>query len=147
MKGRRTLRLDIGNKGGKKGLGWTLGTAFIIGTFTLGPIDLPRTVYNMLIGDTPLIKSRLTGYVREGIKRKYPALDSSEVEQRLARELDVRLENDGVVDPQGASMEELWDRSEDYPLSGYGRWVWPSLKNDYSNGQETKAISTGWGNR
>lgn len=116
-------------------LGWTFGLAFLIGTFALGPIDFPRTVYNTFVGDTPLIKNRLTAYVREGIKRENLALKNSEIEQMLASELRVNLEN-GDVNPQNVAMERLWDASEDYAKSEYQRWVWPTLDNDYHTPHE-----------
>ena len=108
------------------GLGWTLGLAFTIGTFAVGPIDLPRTVYNTLVGDSSLLKSRLTEYVREGIRREKSALEPSQVEQMLGNELKASLEN-GSVNPESVAIERLWDSSEDYARSGYERWVWPTL--------------------
>jgi|SRR3989344_5689958 len=120
------------------GLGWTLGLAFTIGTFAMGPIDFPRIVYNTFIGDTSIIKSRLTEYVKEGIRREVSGLDDSQIERVLSRELDVGLEN-GVVNPQSVTMEKLWDASEDYASSWYQRWVWPTLVDgDYST-KEVKA--------
>ena len=116
----------------------TAGVVTLAGTFTLGPIDLPRTGYNFFIGDMPTLKRDLTEYVREGIRRDYA---ESDVEKVLSKELGVNLE-DGVVNPQSVSTEKLWDASEDYARSEYEKWVWPTLDNNYVKGKTAAELAS-----
>ena len=103
------------SKKNKEGMVLSLGTAGIfgitalVGTFTLGPIDLERTIYNWVIGDIPVIKSKLVDYVREGVKREIEKYNSKftpgQVEDRLAQELYLPPPNEGEkVNPQDASI-------------------------------------------
>ena len=110
-------------------LGWlapAVGIAGLVATFTLGPIDLGRSVYNQIIGDTPILKRELLDYTRRDIQRKNPNYNAQQVEKDLASELGYRLDGD-KIDPQDVSIERLWDASEDHARSWYERWVWPSL--------------------
>ena len=101
--------------------------AGIVATFALGPIDLCRSVYNQIIGDTPVLKRRLTNYVRRGISKEHSGYELQKVEELLAYELNISISENGKVDPNQASIENLWDASEDNARSLYQRWVWPSL--------------------
>ena len=117
------------------GLGCVLsalvGLTGLVTVFTLGPIDLGRTVYNQIVGDTPVIKRQLTAYVRSGIIKEHPKYDSIELERRLAQELEIPLVNEGEkVNPQDVGIGTLWDASEDYAKSWWQGWVWPSIS-DY----------------
>lgn len=103
-----------------------VGIAGLVATLALGPIDLGRSVYNQLIGDTPVLKRELLGYTRRDIQSRNPDYAAQQVESKLAKELSYKLEGD-KINPQDVSIEKLWDASEDHARSGYQRWVWPSL--------------------
>jgi len=103
-----------------------VGIAGLVATLALGPIDLGRSVYNQIIGDTPILKRELLDYTRRGIQRKNPNYNTQQVEKDLANELGYRLDGD-KIDPQDVSIEGLWDASEDHARSWYQRWVWLSL--------------------
>lgn len=107
-----------------------VGIAGLIATFMLGPIDLGRSVYNGIIGDTPVLKEQLTDYVRRDIKKRNPSWTESQIEGALARELDYSFELNPKVNPQKVSIEYLWDSAEDHARSGFQRWVW-TCQNDY----------------
>ena len=120
------------SKGWQPGCGLGLlygmaGLATIIGVLRLGPFDLARTVYNQIIGDTSALKRELVDYCREGIGKDNLNMPQSDIELKLANCLGVKLTKDGKIDSNEASIEELFDASEDYAHSKLGRWVWPSL--------------------
>ncbi len=100
--------------------------AGIVATLSLGPIDFMRTLYNQLIGDTPVVKQKLVNYVRAGIARKNSSLSPSDLEFKTAQALNVELKGE-KVDPQQCASEKLWDASEDYAHSPWQRYVWPDL--------------------
>ena len=108
-------------------LGLLAGAATLVATFSLGPIDFGRSVYNQIIGDTPVLKRHLTNYARKGIIRENPNLKKAGIELKLSNKLNAPIRSDGTVDPLQASIENLWDASEDYASSWYQRWVWPDL--------------------
>ena len=83
----------------------------------MGPIDLTRTVYNQLTGDTPLLKRELLDYSRK---------DTNET--TLAAELGYRLPEGEHINPQQVGIDELWDTAEDHAQGLYDQWVWPSLE-------------------
>lgn len=97
------------------------GLATLIGAIRLGPIDLGRTVYNQVIGDTPALKYQLTDYVRTGIRKKHQALTPSHIEAILADELGVPgAHRDAArVNPEVVSIERLWDAAEEHAKSFY----------------------------
>jgi len=103
-----------------------VGIAGLVATLVLGPIDLGRSVYNQIIGDTPILKRELLDYTRRDIQRSNSNYTAQQVEVSLANELGYKLEGD-KIDPQDVSIEKLWDASEDHARSWYQRWVWPSL--------------------
>ena len=105
-----------------------IALASLIGFFTLGPIDFPRTAYNAVVGDVPLIRSELVDYSRRNIKRENPNYGREQVEKTLARDLNYDLKEGVEVDPQKVRMMELWDASEKHTSNWYHRGVWPSLK-------------------
>ena len=109
----------------------------------LGPVDLGRSVYNGIIGDTPVLKQQLVDYSKRDIKKLNPNYSFQEVETTLSNELNYRLKhhtmdllevettldnNDSGINPQEVSIEKLWDASENHSKSWYKRWVWPSLE-------------------
>ena len=47
-----------------------VGIAGLVATLMLGPIDLGRSVYNQIIGDTPILKRESLDYSRRGIQKK-----------------------------------------------------------------------------
>jgi hypothetical protein len=104
-----------------------VGIAGLVATLMLGPIDLGRSVYNGVIGDTPVLKQQLVDYSRRDIKRKNPNYSAQEVDRTLSNELNYRL-NDDKINVQEVSVEKLWDASEDHARNWYERWVWPSLE-------------------
>ncbi|PIN73771.1 hypothetical protein COV20_06140 [Candidatus Woesearchaeota archaeon CG10_big_fil_rev_8_21_14_0_10_45_16] len=103
-----------------------VGIAGLVATLALGPMDLGRSVYNQIIGDTPILKRELLDYTRRDIQRSNPKYTVQQVEGNLANELGYKLEGD-KIDPQDVSIEKLWDASEDHARSWYQKWVWPSL--------------------
>jgi len=103
------------------------GLATIVGFLRLGPFDLSRTVYNQIIGDVPALKRELVDYCREGIEKENPNMPLSEIETKLANYIGVKLTKDSKIDSTEASIEELFDASEEYAHSFGGRWIWPSL--------------------
>ena len=106
-----------------------VGVAGLIATFIMGPIDLGSSVYNQIVGDTPVVKRELLDYSRRDIQRKNPDSSPTAIERMLADEVNYRVPiADGeTVNPLDVSMEDLWDASEDHARSGYQRWIWPSL--------------------
>ena len=130
-KGNDGYMAEKGNDGWRPGRGLSIlysmaGIAAIVEVLRLGPIDLGRTVYNQIIGDTPVIKRQLVDYCRRDIQRRNPNYTTEQVDRELANELEYRLE-DGRINSQAVSIERLWDASEDHAKSWYQRWVWPSL--------------------
>lgn len=122
---------DDNSSGGGSGLGclgFFASIAGLVATFSLGPIDFGRAVYNQVVGDTPVIKRQLTDYVRSGIAREYPDKTTQQLEQKLSNELKTPISKDGKVDPMQVSSTNLWDASEDYAKSWYQRFIWPSLE-------------------
>lgn len=108
-------------------LGPVVGIAGLVATLMLGPIDLGRSVYNGIIGDTPVLKTQLLDYCRKDVRRKY---DEKTTEFVLSQELRYTLDNK-KIDPQRVSVEKLWDAVEEHsPYGSYARWVWPSLEQD-----------------
>ena len=110
-------------------LGTLVGIATFVATFSLGPVDFGRSVYNQLIGDTPVLKRQLTDYVRSGIARENPSLTPAELEQKLANVIGAPpVGTSQNVDPEQTSIEKLWDAGEEYAGSTYQQWFWSSLK-------------------
>lgn len=106
-----------------------IALASLIGLFTLGPIDFPRTAYNSVVGDIPLIRTRAVEYCRRNIQKENPLYDTKHVEEQLANDLNYHLrDGEKKVNSQEVRMMELWDATEDHASSWYQRWVWPSLK-------------------
>lgn len=114
-----------GNLYGLAGTGF--GLAALIGMFTLGPIDLARTAYNSVVGDVPLIRTRAIEYCRKNIQKENPSLNTEQVEETLAKDLNYSLQEGERVNPQAVRMMELWDATENHANGWYERWVWPSL--------------------
>ena len=113
---------------GENSLRWSgsaVGIAGIVATFAIGPIDCARSVYNLSIGDTAVMKNELVDYVRRGIAVRK---GSPIVEEELSIVLRTNYTPTQSIDPQRVSTEVLWDASEDYAQSTWERWVWPSLK-------------------
>lgn len=100
----------------------------IVATLFLGPIDTGRTVYNLAIGDIPVMKQELVDYSRSrmGVRGE----DKNQLEINLAFRLGVPYIQGKKVDAQAVSTEVLWDLSEDLAPDWYERWVWPKL-NEY----------------
>ena len=112
-------------------LPWAVGLTGLVATFALGPIDLTRSVYSQIIGDTPVLKRELVDYVRKDIKAENSNFSTSEVEIALSYELRYREPlKDGKVDPSEVSIIRLWDAAEDHSKSFFGYWFWPSVKAD-----------------
>ena len=107
-------------------LATTIGIAGLVATFALGPIDLGRSVYNQIVGDTPVLKRQLLDYSRSGIQRENPGYSTQEIENKLRKELGHKLDGE-VINPQDVEIGKLWDASEDHARSFYERFVWPSL--------------------
>jgi len=103
-----------------------VGIAGLVATFMLGPIDLGRSVYNQIIGDTPVLKRAILDYSRRDIQRKNLNYTPQQVEVSLANKLGHKLNGYKIV-AQDVSIEKLWDVSEDHAGSWYQRWVWLSL--------------------
>ena len=101
------------------------GLGLLIGSVDLGPIDLCRTIYNNIIGETPILKEQLANYCRRMIVENLGASSSKsrQIDDKITEMFYVR-----PVDPSKISISELWDASEDLAPSFYQRWVWPSLK-------------------
>ncbi len=49
-----------------------VGIASLVATFALGPTDLGRSVYNQIIGDTPVLKRQLVEYCRRDMMSTHP---------------------------------------------------------------------------
>ena len=98
----------------------------LIGMVRMGPVDYTRTIYNAVIGDTPSLQFKLVDYCRKGIKKKNWNMEDSEIEKKLAKELGLTYRGERI-NPQGASIEDLWDLSEEYAYNGQDRWLWTSL--------------------
>jgi len=111
-----------------------VGLAGLVASFSLGPIDLCRSVYNGIVGDTPVLKEQLVDYVRRDIARRNHSLAPADVESRMAIELNYvgKLPETGEVrlDSGKISIETLWNASEDHARSWYQRWIWPSIEPD-----------------
>jgi len=99
-------------------LGPFVGIAGLVATLSLGPIDLGRSVYNQLIGDTPVLKQQLINYCKR----------HSGDEAVLADTLGYRLGAEENINPQKVSIEALWDAAEVFAPSVYQQWVWTSLE-------------------
>ncbi len=110
-------------------LGPAVGIAGFVATFALGPIDLGRSVYNQIIGDTSILKRELLDYSRRDIQIKNQKWNNQQVESLLADELGHPLYQlkEEKINPQDISIEKLWDASEEHARSFYQRWVWPFL--------------------
>ena len=104
-----------------------IGACALLASLSLGPIDLMRSAYNQVIGDTPVIKARLVDYSRKGMRMENPKWDDATVEKYLAEELNVRVDADGKINPLEASISDLWDVSEDYSHSLWQQFVWTDL--------------------
>jgi hypothetical protein len=121
---------NSGSSGGS-GLGClapAVGIASLVATLMLGPVDLGRSVYNGITGDTPVLKEQLLDYSRRDIKRKNPNYTNQQAEVALADELHYKFNGSTEINPQKVSVERLWDASEDHARTWYERWVWPSLE-------------------
>ena len=104
-----------------------LGLAFFIGMFQYGPVDLPRAVYNSLTGDTPVIKRQIGNYITCKEREANPSIKENELAKKLSYELRIPLK-DGKVDFQNASLDNLFDASEE--RSGFfDSFVWLRLDN------------------
>lgn len=103
-----------------------IGIPLIIASFSLDPIDLCRSIYNGLIGDTPILKKELLDYVRKNY-RKNEEYTPKQRESNIANLLNYNLNEGERIDPQQVSVERLWDAAEDYSESFYQRWFWTSL--------------------
>ena len=44
---------------GKSIVAGSVGIASLLGVLTLGPIDLPRTIFNVITGDMPTLKQEM----------------------------------------------------------------------------------------
>lgn len=115
------------SRSASSGLPLGIALASLIGFFTLGPIDFPRTAYNAVVGDIPLIREAAVDYSRKRISSKNPHLSPNEVESKLANSLNYDLKENERIDPQRVRMMEIWDAIEDHTTNGYHRWVWPTL--------------------
>ncbi len=132
-----------------------VGIAGLAATLFLGPVDISRSVYNQIVGDTPVLKRELVEYCRRGVAQQYsttpPSRSLSRIEQRIkesqspessskvalptkeqlerstASKLEYKLEGD-KINPAEVGIEELWDCAEDYAPSVWQQWVWTSLK-------------------
>jgi len=99
----------------------------------LGPVDFGRSVYNEMIGDTPVLKRQLTNYCRQGITRYYEdqtgsaETDPEQIERVLAREVGAVYREGKKVDPTEAGTNRLWNCSEDYAKGFYDQWIWTKL--------------------
>src|SRR3989338_8030503 len=81
------------------GCGWLLnpygcltilaGIATFVATFSLGPIDFGRSVYNQIVGDTPVLKRHLVDYVRQGIQNQLQKQNVNQIE--IERDLEAKL--------------------------------------------------------
>ncbi|MBW3015551.1 hypothetical protein KY330_03955 [Candidatus Woesearchaeota archaeon] len=115
--------------GSNDGLGCFLSTAVgiagLVATLSLGPIDFTRTVYNQIIGDTPVIKRQLVDYVRKNTPH-YSTMQALKAEYALAKEMKAEV-RDGRINPDSVSIETLWDLAEDYAKSSRDRWWWTDL--------------------
>jgi len=102
-----------------------VGIASLVATFALGPTDLGRSVYNQIIGDTPVLKRQLVEYCRRDMMSTHPWEPASSIERRLGNELRYHFQNAGPesetlgIDPNQVSIETLWDASEDHAQSLY----------------------------
>ncbi len=108
-------------------LGPMVGIASIVATLSLGPIDFGRSVYNQLVGDTPVLKAQLLEYVRKGVKAERSNYSPAQLEGTLARELSHDLKGAERIDPTTVSIEELWDASERFAPNVYQQFIWPEL--------------------
>lgn len=108
-------------------IGIPVGIAGLVATFALGPIDLCRSVYNQIVGDTPILKRELVEYTRRSLVMKTERLDHlDDVEIQLRHELG-SVNKGEKVNPQDVSIGILWDAAEDNARTWYERWVWPSV--------------------
>src|SRR3989344_6376280 len=109
-------------------LSLALGLSGLVATCMLGPIDLTRTVYNQVVGDTPILKKDLVNYIRRDIRTKNPNFTSEQAEAVLINEIEYNKFSygfeDGQINPLYTETGKLWDASEKHARSGYQRWVW-----------------------
>ena len=117
--------------GHNNGIGFfvpVIGIAGLVASIFIGPgpIDLTRSVYNHIIGDTPVLKRELLNYSRKDIQIKNPKHTFQQVESSLANELNYKLEGE-KINHLDVSVEKLWGASENHAKSLYQKWVWPSL--------------------
>jgi len=110
---------------GKSIIGGCVGIAGLVGVLTLGPIDLPRTIFGVITGDIPALKQELVGYVSRDIKSRYPSFTQDQLDSVFCYKFDTPC--DDGFNPQDAGIIDLWDASEDHARSWYQGWVWPSL--------------------
>ncbi len=102
--------------------------SFLLGSLFMGPIDLTRSVYNSVIGDSTGLKAELTSYVRRDIARKNATYTPQQVEQTLALELFyLGPFDERGVDSNKMNLHRLWDASESHARSLYQQFIWPSL--------------------
>jgi hypothetical protein len=97
------------NNAGGSGIGCLgpfVGIAGLVAFIGLGPIDLGRSIYNQIIGDTPVLKRQLLDYSRRDIQRNSPNYTQLEVEKKLANELNYELTEERI-DPQKVSIEKF----------------------------------------
>jgi hypothetical protein len=90
----------------------------------MGPLDFGRSVYNSLIGDTPVLKQQLLDYSRMGIRKNFPKASDLEVEQTLAKDLECNLDGP-KINSQLVGIGKLWDLSEEYARNQFERKIWP----------------------
>ena len=70
-----------------------------------------RTVYNQIVGDTPLIKKQLVDYCRDSIQIKNPKFSPLDIDIELALHLSY-IPRGEKINPLEVSIEKLWDASE-----------------------------------
>jgi len=98
---------------GKQIVGATVGIAGLAAIVTLGPVDLMRTGYNLLIGDIPSLKTELVTYVRRDIQRQYPNASIDQLDFHLAKTFSVPFDG-RTFNTQDVSIVTLWDAAEDH---------------------------------
>ncbi|MDO8556506.1 MAG: hypothetical protein Q7R96_05035 [Nanoarchaeota archaeon] len=103
-----------------------LGIGALVATFTLGPIDFGRSVYNGLVGDTPVLKQRLAKYTQRKIEQRYTTKEDRR--HYLERAFHIALDENMQYNPLDVSIEALWDASEDYASEFWEQHIWPTLK-------------------
>ena len=97
----------------------------IVASFAMGPIDLCRTVYNQMIGDTAILKTELVDHVRARIMQETPGLKAKQADLAVARDLDLALGK--KIDPQEIGTAVLWAGVEKHARGWKEKWLWVRL--------------------